>query len=48
MVFNGDVTIAGNSIFGKSIKIPVYADTTARDLGIPTPTNGMEVYITGL
>ena len=48
MVFNGDVTIAGNSIFGKSIKIPVYADTTARDIGIPTPTNGMEVYITAL
>jgi len=34
--------------FTKSIKFPVYADATARDAGIPTPTNWMIIYNTAV
>jgi hypothetical protein len=30
------------------MKVPVYADATARDVGIPTPANGMIIYNTAL
>lgn len=35
-------------IFDKSIRFPVYADATARDVWIPSPTNGMVIYNTAL
>ncbi len=35
-------------IFDKSIRFPVYADATARDAWIPSPTNGMVIYNTAL
>jgi len=35
-------------VFTKSIKVPVYADATARDAGIPSPSNGMVIYNTAL
>lgn len=41
-------THTGNETFTKSIKVPVYADATARDAGIPSPANGMIVYNTAL
>lgn len=50
----GDVTITwdfnvtGDSVFVQSMKVPVYADATARDVGIPTPANGMIIYNTAL
>ena len=40
MQFDGDVV---NTL---SFKVPVYADATARDVAIPSPVNGMEVYLT--
>lgn len=41
-------THSGNETFTKSIKVPVYADATARDAGIPSPSNGMLIYNTAL
>ena len=47
-------TVTGNMIFSwnvsttKSLKVPVYADTTARDVAITSPANGMVVYNTAL
>jgi len=38
--FDGDVV---NTL---TFKVPVYADATARDVAIPSPVNGMEVYLT--
>lgn len=35
-------------VFTKSIKVPSYADATARDAGIPSPANGMLIYNTAL
>ena len=32
----------------ESFKLPVYADATARDAGIPSPSNGMLIYNTAL
>ncbi len=43
-----DLTVAWKSVFTTSMKVPVFADTVARDTAIPTPSNGMECYITGL
>ena len=37
-----------NNIFSSSMRLPVYADATARDAGIPSPSNGMMVYNTAL
>lgn len=44
----GATTFTSDVTFTDSMKVPVYADTTARDAGIPTPSNGMIVYITAL
>ena len=44
--FNWDVTFNNPVIFTESIKIPVYANAAARDVAIPTPANGMSVYLT--
>jgi len=41
-------THSWNEVFTKSIKVPVYADATARDAGIPSPSNGMVIYNTAL
>lgn len=30
-----------------ALRLPVYVDTTARDAGVPTPVEGMLVWITG-
>lgn len=38
--FSGDVT------YTKTVKDPVYANASARDLAIPSPSNGMSVYLT--
>lgn len=43
---SGDWTFTGDNVFGGSIKEPVYADSTARDTGIPSPVNGMVIYNT--
>lgn len=37
---------ASNQQFSGYIVVPVYADAAARDVAIPTPTNGTEVYLT--
>ncbi len=42
----GDTTFATDVIMWTSMKVPVYADATARDVWIPSPANGMEVYLT--
>ncbi len=34
-----------NPDFSLGIKVPLYANAAARDVAIPTPTNGMEVYL---
>ncbi len=39
-------TIPGATYFSNSLKVPVYADATARDAAITSPANGMEVYLT--
>lgn len=44
--FNGDVTFNNPVTFTESIKIPVYANAAARDVAIPSPANGMSVYLT--
>ena len=47
-------TVAGNVVFSwdvsttKSMKVPVYADATARDAAITSPSNGMIIYNTAL
>lgn len=47
-------TVAGNMIFSwtvsatNSLKVPVYADATARDAAITVPSNGMVIYNTAL
>jgi len=41
-----DETISGDWVFSKSIKVPVFADDTARDAAIASPANGMECYRT--
>lgn len=38
MQFDGDVSTT------VSLKVPVYADATARNAGIPSPSNGMIIY----
>lgn len=43
-----DITYNWNVIYNKSVRIPVFADITARNTAIPTPTNWMECYITSL
>lgn len=40
MQFDGDVV---NTL---TFKVPVYVNAAARDVAIPSPTNGMEVYLT--
>jgi len=44
--WTGDQTFEGDTTFEQSITVPVYADATARDAAITSPTNGMEVYLT--
>lgn len=44
----GDVTFNGDVNTTVSLKVPVYADATARDAWIPSPSNGMLVYNTAL
>ncbi len=44
--FTGTNTFSGPFITSGSLKVPVYATTTARDVAIPSPSNGMIVYIT--
>jgi hypothetical protein len=41
-----DLTFSGDIIFSLSIRMPVYADATARDAAITSPTNGMLAYLT--
>ncbi len=47
-------TVTGNIILSwtvsatNSLKVPVYADATARDAAIPSPANGMVIYNTAL
>jgi hypothetical protein len=43
-VLTGDNTFEWAVEFDKSVRIPIYADDTARDAGIPTPTNWMIIY----
>ena len=45
---SGTWTISGAVTFTKSMVVPVYATTVARDAWISTPSNGMIVYITAL
>lgn len=45
-IFNWDTTFNNPATFTESIKIPVYANAAARDVAIPTPANGMSVYLT--
>lgn len=42
----GDKTFSGAVVFSGSERVPVYADATARDAAILSPSNGMEVYLT--
>lgn len=44
--FSGAVTHNAAVSSTLSLKVPVYADATARDAAIPSPANGMEVYLT--
>jgi len=39
-------TISGDWVFSGSVRVPVYADATARDAAITSPANGMAVYNT--
>lgn len=41
-----DIDFTGAITFSKSMKYPVYATTAARDAAIPSPSNGMVVYVT--
>jgi len=43
---SGDNTYSWDSDFTWSIKVPVYADATARDAAITSPANWMECYLT--
>lgn len=43
-----DVTFSWDVVTSWSIRIPVYADATARDVWIPSPSNGMLIYNTAL
>ena len=42
----GDWTFSGDNVFSGSLKVPVYADATARDAAITSPANGMLAYLT--
>jgi len=42
----GDWTYESDVIYNKSVRFPRYADDTARDLAIPSPSNGMRIYNT--
>lgn len=44
----GANTFTGANEFDQSIRIPVYADATARDAAITSPANGMLIYNTAL
>lgn len=44
--FTGDNTHSGDEVFSWSLRVPVYADFTARDAAITSPANGMLVYNT--
>lgn len=44
--YSGNNTHSGAEVFTGSFKHPVYADATARDAAIPSPANGMVVYLT--
>lgn len=44
--FSGTLVFSGANSFTGSFKFPVYADSTARDVAIPSPSNGMTVYLT--
>ena len=44
--FSGTLTFSGADTFTGSFRFPVYADATARDAAIPSPTNGMVAYLT--
>lgn len=46
IVYDGDVTFNNPVVFTESFKEPVYANAAARDAAIPSPTNGMSVYLT--
>lgn len=41
----GDITFSGAVVTSKSLRVPSYADATARDIAITSPTNGLEVYL---
>ncbi len=43
-----DVTFSWDVVTSWSIRVPVYADATARDVAIPSPSNGMFIYNTAL
>lgn len=40
------ITVTGDSNFNGTLRVPVYATTADRDIAIPSPTNGMIVYVT--
>lgn len=43
-----NLTLSGTINTTQSLKIPIYADATARDAAIPSPSNGMLIYNTAL
>lgn len=40
--------VSGSSVFNGVTKFPVFANTTARDVAIPTPSAGMVVFVTSI
>lgn len=44
--YSGDLTFSGTDTFTGSFRFPVYATTTARDVAITSPVNGMVAYVT--
>lgn len=41
-----DLIVTGDTVMWATLKVPVYADATARDAAITSPANGMVVYLT--
>lgn len=48
LVLSSTLDVTWATTMGSSFKNPVYADATARDAGIPSPSNGMVIYNTAL